>query len=352
MLLIFSILICSLKPKLYHGREFSKVASIERNETSKNIRLNFTLSIPFQIYAGDKVDEIDYENPINLVQDLDGLYTIPSQPKTRKYFQIVTKEGKCIIADRHLPIEKGFNYRDLGGYPTRDGRHVKWGQLFRTDEIHDLTNDDKVYINSISIKNVIDFRTYDESNSNPEHVFTGYHHLPIEAGNLVPIAVSLCPSMSSVFGVPPPGPNDPTFSRQDVFNEMVNMNKLFINNDIIIGQYRKFFEQVQNSSAIPLIYHCSAGKDRTGAASLFILTALGVSEDVIIEDYLLSNKYLAPKYAGLLAQCPDLTPAFGVQVEFIRAAIDTAKEKYGSVENFLTQKLGVNIALMRERFLD
>lgn len=332
--------------KLYIGIDLSKYATIVRNKTVKDATLEITYPKKWYIYSGPKVEEIDYSKPL-LSGSGPGNYSL-SVPKTRIYFQLVTNEGKSIISERHLPIEKGFNFRDLGGYRTLEGRYVKWGKIIRTDEILNLNSSDVSYLNSIPIKTVIDFRTDSESSSSPEYRFSDfYERLGINAGDLTSLMYRACPYM-----INSDQPADLTVTEQDIVNEMISLNKQFINDDNIIDQFRKFFEYVQNPSKLPIAYHCTAGKDRTGISSFMILTSLGVSQDVAFEDYLLSNVYLEPKYRQLKTNCPVLSPALGVAREFIQAAIDEANEKYGSLENFFTRMVGVNITLMKELFLD
>ena len=108
---------------------------------------------------------------------------------------------------------------------------------------------------------------------------------------------------------------------------------------------------MQDSTRVPLLFHCSAGKDRTGTAAALILYALGVDEAIIMEDYLASNHYLGDKYAKELEQNPGLKPVLTVKREFLQAAIDRIKQDHGSVENFLVKVLHVDIPKFKARYL-
>ena len=132
---------------------------------------------------------------------------------------------------------------------------------------------------------------------------------------------------------------------------MKDMNILLVTDSACIHQYKEFFKLLQNGDDIPLMFHCSAGKDRTGMGAALVLSALGVDEQTILKDYLLSNTYLANKYAGLKSQYPTISSLFEVKPEFLQAGLDKIKKDHGSVENYLTKVLGVDIQKMREMYL-
>lgn len=132
---------------------------------------------------------------------------------------------------------------------------------------------------------------------------------------------------------------------------MMEMNILLVTDPDCINRYKKFFELLQNKSNTPLLFHCSAGKDRTGMGAALILSALGVDEQTIMKDYLLSNIYLANKYSKMKAANPNLSSLFEVKPEFLQAGLDKIKNDHGNVENFLTKMLNIDIAKMREMYL-
>jgi protein-tyrosine phosphatase len=132
---------------------------------------------------------------------------------------------------------------------------------------------------------------------------------------------------------------------------MEEMNILLVTDPICVKQYREFFKVLQEESNIPLLYHCSAGKDRTGMASVLILYALGVDDATILDDYLASNTYLSGKYEALMAKNPVYKDLFSVKKEYLEAGLNSIKKEYGSIDAFLTEILGVNIENFRKRYL-
>lgn len=100
---------------------------------------------------------------------------------------------------------------------------------------------------------------------------------------------------------------------------------------------------------MPLLYHCTARKDRTGMSTVLILYALGADDKTVMDDYLLSNKYIEAKE---IKAYPNLLGLFSVKSEYLQAGLDAIKKNDGNVENFLTQKLNVAIKEFRELYLD
>ncbi|MCC8146505.1 MAG: tyrosine-protein phosphatase [Bacteroidales bacterium] len=236
---------------------------------------------------------------------------------------------------RHLPLEGGYNFRDLGGYPTADGRMVKWNTVFRADDLGTLTENDLEYLAGIPLVSIVDFRGAIEMEKAPD---------------LIPVSVKEVYNYSIM-----PGNMDVT--QMQVLSETIPMEKLMekvytllVTDPEIIDQYRKFFALLQNSENTPLLFHCSAGKDRTGMAAALFLLSLGVDEETVIEDYLLSNKYVEAKYAPMVAQYPQYKPAFIVDRNFIEIALNQIKTDHGSVENYLKDILHVDLEKIKKLY--
>ncbi|ANH83928.1 hypothetical protein A8C56_13600 [Niabella ginsenosidivorans] len=228
----------------------------------------------------------------------------------------------------------GFNFRDLGGYKTKDNRYVKWGKIFRSDDLGTLTDTDLNYLSSVPLINVVDFRSPEEIKEAPDKHPASLHNdfqYSITPGNLTGLM-----SLDST----------------QIDKAMMQMNELLVSDSAAVEQYRKMFVLLQNPSGnIPLLYHCTAGKDRTGMATALILYALGLDENDIMNDYLMSNKYIEAKFATYIKAKPALLSLFSVKKEFLQAGIDRIKKDNGTVENFLTEKLNVDIPKFRELYL-
>lgn len=102
---------------------------INRDKDTKKATFESSIDGDWSIYAGNSVDSIDFSKPI-LTGKGKGGFPLEVATDSRSYFEIVTPTGKAIIAERHLPMASGFNFRDIGGYKMQDGRHVKWGKIF------------------------------------------------------------------------------------------------------------------------------------------------------------------------------------------------------------------------------
>ncbi|MDL2323334.1 tyrosine-protein phosphatase, partial [Bacteroidales bacterium OttesenSCG-928-A17] len=215
---------------------------------------------------------------------------------------------------RHLPMEGGYNFRDLGGYKTTDGKSVKWGKIFRSDDLANLTENDLAYLSAIPIVSIVDFRSESEMENAPDK-------LPASVENYCPLSVS--PGNMDSGSIM--NPSDSISPEQ----MMEQINILLVSDSAIIAQYKTFFALLQEKENIPLLFHCSAGKDRTGMGAALILFALGVDEETIFEDYLASNNYLEGKYSNMITAYPELTPFFTVKEEYLKSGLNTIKKEYG-----------------------
>ena len=266
-----------------------------------------------------------------------GTFHIPSVGTAHAYFQLEHNGRRQVLAERHLPMAGGYNFRDLGGIPTVDGSLVRYGRLFRSDGLATLTEDDRTYLSSIPITTVVDFRTHSEAERAPDRLPARVRriHIPILPGRL-----------------------DNEKERDDLLASLGGeklmefmARALVVEPDIIAG-YRKFFQLVQNEENLPLLFHCSAGKDRTGHAAALILLSLGVHRELVMADYMASARYLRGKYDNLLARHPDWEPLFTVKPQYLLTAIDAMDAKSGSVAAYLANELAVDANRMRELFLD
>ena len=116
--------------------------------------------------------------------------------------------------------------------------------------------------------------------------------------------------------------------------------------------YREFFRIVSEERNTPLLFHCSAGKDRTGIAAALLLGALGVDRKVIIEDYMLSAEYLKGKYDAIVQAHPEFAPLTTVRKEYLEAAFQTIDSDYQGLENFLRNQLGADIDRLRALYTE
>lgn len=246
-----------------------------------------------------------------------------------------------MVNNRLLPIASAYNFRDLGGYLSQDGRTVKWNTFIRSGDFPSLSDEDNVYLQSIPIKSVVDFRAKDEEERLKDTIIPNSksYFLSVDSGNLVPEFMAL---MNDKVNTP-----DVVYSRGV---ELMKTMYLSIVSDFR-HIYKEFFKLIQNQE-VPILFHCAAGKDRTGIAAALLLSALNVDRDVILKDYLMTNELLVGKYANLGQYGPLVDFFQTVRPDYLYAAFDLIERKFGGMNAYLTNELGVDIKLMQDLYLE
>lgn len=233
---------------------------------------------------------------------------------------------------RILPIEGAYNVRDLGGYSAANNKTVKWRKVIRSGDLHLLTDNDLAYLNEIPLRTYIDFRDAQEIALAPDKTPASVINqklLPISTGDIISME-AITPELAET--------------------ALVDANRYFVRENQ--ETYKEFFRILMNEEDTPLLFHCSAGKDRTGFGAALFLASLGVDRKLIIDDYLLTNKYLKDKYTDIVAKMPALKPLFEVRKEYILAAFEVIDNEFGGIENYLTNQLDVDLKRMRELYTE
>ncbi len=311
-------------------------AQIIREKYTKEATLSLEAEGNWSLYAGSSIETINLSVPI-LTGNGSGLFPLKVSTSIRIYFELHCGKDKLVFAEKHLPMAGGYNFRDLGGIKNSEGRSVKWGKLFRADELSNLTEDDVKYLSSIPITSVIDFRAQNEARRSPDK-------LPDTVQFAYPITIT--PGNLSSEGI------QANLLKTNIDSHMKHMNRLLVSDPACVRAFRIFFAIVQNNLSAPLIFHCSAGKDRAGMAAALVLFALGVDEATVMEDYLMSKVYLSDKYDAFIARYPRAESIFTVKRMFLQAGINQMKRDYGSIQDFLTKELKVDVVKMRRLYLE
>ncbi len=296
---------------------------------------------PVDLYAGTEPDAFDLAHP--LVRGARGGARLPAAwAHPRHYFHLVPADAEPItVARRDVPLDGCVNFRDLGGYRAADGRRVRWGRLFRSGHMANLSEAGKRDFARLDIRAVCDFRLAEErATENAE--------LP----GAPPIAT---------IGIPP-GVGDREYfhrvfaSTDDprVVLEAVHETMRSIVRDAGT-RYARMFEVLLEQDRGSVLLNCSAGKERTGIGSALALTALGVPRETILADFMLSRKYfpaaseiprVREKYAVRAADDDAATalimPLLETHESYLAAAFAVIDESHASGEAFLAQvcKLG------------
>ena len=258
-----------------------------------------------------------------------------------------------------VTLERGSNFRDLGGYPAAGDKHVRWGLIYRTAAMPMLTDADYSYVRGLGIRSIIELRSVQERQIAPDG-------MPAHTGALYLAHDYPAEEIFSRMGAPPPAAG--------TASPVVGLYRTWLIS--LAPQYRDIFQQLLKRDGA-VSYHCSAGQDRAGVASALVLSALGVPRDVILADYHLSTVYRRPEneipriqpgeYPGNVvadfyrkAQAsgapprakPLYTPA---GVPFLQETFDEIDKRWGSVDAYLDQVLGINaadIARLRSLYLE
>jgi protein-tyrosine phosphatase len=241
---------------------------------------------------------------------------------------------------RKLPFTGAHNFRDLGGYKTEDGRRIKWGKIYRSDNLHSLTDEDVKYLSRLNIKSVVDFRSDEERESEPDRLTPDMTQvlLPIKFQPKELDDETLKNLMKNL-----------TFGTLDSSNLLTDFNIVIVKD--FADEYKKFFRHVIENNAEPIVFHCTAGKDRAGFASAMILTVLGVPREKVIEDYLLTNTYVKDHVDSEMleielktffrADTDNLRKINLVAERYIQAAFDTIDSEWGGMDNYISTALSL-----------
>ena len=144
----------------YSGKDISGDAGITRDKETKKAVLSVDTDKAWELYAGSTAEDIDMNTPC-LTGDGKGSFDLSVDAGKRSVFLFKTAEGQALLAERLLPVT-AYNFRDLGGIKNKEGKFVRWGKLFRTDEMNKMTDADLTYLASTGLKTVVDFRTATE----------------------------------------------------------------------------------------------------------------------------------------------------------------------------------------------
>jgi protein-tyrosine phosphatase len=225
------------------------------------------------------------------------------------------------------------NFRDLGGYIGQDGRAVKWRRIFRSDHLAGLTPADQALLAELGVTRAIDFRGQAEGAAYAYAIpGVAYHPLVIEP-TVVQRALELQATGRALTA------QDAVGLMQDTYRGFVHENA---------PRFAELFRLLLARDA-PTVFHCTAGKDRTGFAAALILLALGVPRETVMQDYLLTNN-LYRRPAGMGSHAPEevLAVLWRVQEEFLDAALHMVDQDYGGVQTYLVEVLGVDAAAQRQ----
>ena len=227
---------------------------------------------------------------------------------------------------RRITLERAFNFRDLGGYAAADGRTVRWGLLYRADGIHRIEGADLARVAALGIRTVLDLRTRGELDrpracARPSRSTPSYHHLPL----LEQVWERDLPGRRARRGRLP---------RRSLRRDARRW-----------APTRSSPRSTRSADAdrLPLVFHCSAGKDRTGVLAAMLLSVLGVSDDDIAADYALSRAAMREMAEWVRTERPESYETMAAQPPAfldapplaMRRFLALARAQYGSLTDYV-----------------
>lgn len=324
--LFFGIQLLAQSPNL----SFEKIWAERVNSKTYHIH---TIDQPDAVFKGKSLNTINWQekidlqtNPLKILVDTNDRY----------FFAALYETDTIYFSERYLNLDQIINFRDLGGIPTKNGRTVKWETIYRCGDMGNPSSRDFQFIDDANLASIIDFRK-DYEIARSKDTFPsdkGTQHYHVEIGKAV-------------------SKNNPTtlmtlMRDENATAELADsvFNLYYKHYDI--SDYKPFFDVLLNSEGT-VLYHCSAGKDRTGVGTALFLYALGVDYTYISEDYFLSNRYTA----DLFKKRPEMTTGFnqevlrviaGVHPRYLQATFDAFTEQYGSMDQALEKGIGLTLA--------
>ena len=250
-----------------------------------------------------------------------------------------------------VAIDGGNNFRDIGGYTTTDGHMTKWGMIYRSAAMNNVTPKGFEHMQALGIHTNFDFRSTDERTQAPVN-FPTEMNVDVHA---VDYKMDMKPFMTA-------------FSSGHITGEQARSLMANFYKDLpfsFAAQYKDMLRAIINGHT-PIVYNCSAGKDRTGMASAIILTLVGVPRETVMSDYLLSNKYYVPQQpkpgqaidrsiAFFMSMPKDVQAAMmGVDASYLNSAFASIEARDGGWNRYVHEDLGLSdedIVTLKAKFL-
>lgn len=314
-------------------------AALVERDAAGNMVVSWTDPNPVDIYVSGAPGQAPARETLVSRHDRDGRETVAGAGPERRVFLLRdTKSGDVTrVAERILPLAHGSNFRDLGGYPAANGKHVRWGLIYRSGATPLLDGGDIAQVKALGLAAMVDLRSSEERVLAPTRL-TGIRYLAID----YPMMTMMGGAMPATTGEMPV-----LYRRMPAF---------------LTPHLRIVFDELLAAKG-PVMFHCSAGQDRTGVTAAIILSALGVPRERIIADYHLSTTYRRPENEmpplppELAATSPVARMFVGNQsapngrrpmplktadgTAFLEGALDEIDTRWGSVGGFLKAELGL-----------
>lgn len=285
-----------------------------------------------KVYESLNPEAIPEATPVAMANIADQRLTIITKNPTQRYYYtlVFNEKYKIKVASRNINIPGIQNFRDMGGYrSSTTNKEVRWGMLYRSAQIDTLENSSYKELKNIGIKTIIDLRSQPElTQKSPLQKGFNVIHIPIQTGDMTHILQNI--QQGAI--------------RNDTVHQIVKQ----MNRELVLKhqkEYRQIFDVLLDKNNYPIVINCSSGKGRTGIAAALIFASLGVSHEVILEDYRLSNEFFnipaASRFAYSLPPRAQeaITTLFSAREDFLMAAKEEIDRYYGDIGTYLAKAI-------------
>lgn len=310
--------------------------SILKRVDQTHIRYETEINGPYSIFLHEK----------EIIRSDQPSVIFPSDKYKNPVYEVHREQGIEYIREQLLDKTGVVNFRDIGGYYTKDGKQIRHGLFYRSAPLMNLTLQQQEYLDSLQIKTIFDLRSTMEVMGNEDYIPKGATYV----------------HASGIQGMEADMMNGNFDFAQLLKQVDAQMLKGFIENiykelPIQNPAYHSMMQAIL-AQETPLLFHCSAGKDRTGFAAALILLILGVDEETVMQDYLLSNELRKEAnyevFQNVQKQQSDMEALMLVYPQYLSLSFEKIKEVYGSFDNYIQQEFGIDETkrmLLKERCL-
>lgn len=244
-------------------------------------------------------------------------------------------------------FESIHNFRDIGGIQTNEGKRIEKGRLLRSGELYQVSDKDKTILEKeFGLRLIVDFRSDEEVSKSPDSEIGQAEYMHIDLMKAFPESSASRDRMMEVLSV------------QRVDDKMKGVYRNLVLDQTARSEYAGFLKTVAALDGGSCLFHCFAGKDRTGVAAMLILEILGAKRADIFRDYLLTNDLRASANESICAQAAAggiaseqleaLKRLLEVKEEYLQCAYDEIEKNYGSVSSYLTKGLGLDQGVLEQ----
>ena len=253
---------------------------------------------------------------------------------------------------KKISLEGLHNTRDLGGFPSKNGKTIKPHKLIRSGELFHLTKSDKETLQKkYNLKTIVDFRSLAEADEHPDPLITGvtYIHHPILNESALGITREKDADATQNKNILDAVLSSMSGNENGAREYMASLYHSLVTGEFSKSQYRLFFQMLLEHKDGSLLWHCTAGKDRAGTATVLLLNALDIPREIILEDYLKVNDFtkdFIDQKISMVYQRTDnpliadkIRSLFSADEAYIDSIYTTIDANYGSMDVYLQQEM-------------